>query len=238
MDVCPKVVTCGGVGTASERSRGWKRMEPARTMSRNFLAHFLLGDANSNLHAYLIASLPRIPISSVSSVHCIQWSSVLTHIRSLTMQRAFASRARSSVLNQSSKLRATSFNLQQQRFSHKVRPLTLCIYRKHLWTQLTIHTGAQVRRRRPRSSAHRRRDTRQGRRHNPRSQGPQCPHRVELRLTQDYKGSVSSPSSHLTSAHNPRWCNRRKSHHAQGQVREPGCPPAPGCCLQDQRGRW
>ncbi|KAF2031393.1 chaperonin GroL [Setomelanomma holmii] len=35
------------------------------------------------------------------------------------MQRAFASRARTSALNQSSKLRTTSFNLQQQRFAHK-----------------------------------------------------------------------------------------------------------------------
>ena len=35
------------------------------------------------------------------------------------MQRAFASRARSSVLNSSSKLRTSSFNLQQQRFAHK-----------------------------------------------------------------------------------------------------------------------
>lgn len=39
----------------------------------------------------------------------------------ITMQRAFSSRARSSVLNSSSKLRSTSFNLQQQRFAHKVR---------------------------------------------------------------------------------------------------------------------
>lgn len=37
------------------------------------------------------------------------------------MQRAFTSRARSSLLNQSSKLRTISFNLQQQRFAHKVR---------------------------------------------------------------------------------------------------------------------
>jgi chaperonin GroEL len=36
------------------------------------------------------------------------------------MQRAFASRARTSALNSSSKLRSTSYNLQQQRFAHKV----------------------------------------------------------------------------------------------------------------------
>ena len=35
------------------------------------------------------------------------------------MQRAFAARARASALNQSSKLRTSSFNLQQQRFAHK-----------------------------------------------------------------------------------------------------------------------
>merc|ERR1712137_696087 len=42
-----------------------------------------------------------------------------THPNSVTMQRAFASRARTSALNSSSKLRTTSYNLQQQRFAHK-----------------------------------------------------------------------------------------------------------------------
>jgi hypothetical protein len=71
------------------------------------------------------ATLIHLPISPSLS-HCIQWRWVISYTSSfLTMQRAFTSRARSSLLNSSSKLRATSFNLQQQRFAHKVFLLTI-----------------------------------------------------------------------------------------------------------------
>jgi len=105
------------------------------------------------------------------------------------MQRAFASRARTSALNSTSKLRSTSYNLQQQRFAHKVGIDRL--FCSFLQSQLTwFPIGTQVRRRGTSFAAERCGHTRQGCVNNTGTQGSQCLDRVELRLPQDHKRHV------------------------------------------------
>lgn len=117
------------------------------------------------------------------------------------MQRALASRARASVLSPASaasKFRPSTGLSQQLRFAHKVRYDSMnddmADHRKPFDTAIGAdgHLGAEIRCRCPRFSPHRCRDSRKGRRNNSRSQGPECPDRVQLWRAQDHQGYVQS----------------------------------------------
>jgi hypothetical protein len=115
----------GGKAEAITRPTESSRKRTGRTTARNgiFSMHRQLLD-NHRIHHLLCpppsTSLPCHLAFSGSLGSRFELPRKHTHLNPITMQRAFASRARTSALNQSSKLRSTSLNLQQQRFAHKV----------------------------------------------------------------------------------------------------------------------